>query len=175
MRIMNVEVVAHDPSWKLKFENEANCIRAALGSAVAEIHHIGSTSIPGIYAKPIIDMLLELTSIDAADEKAESLVTIGYEAMGEFGIPGRRYFHKNSPSGVREYQVHAFAVGSGEVSRHLAFRDYLRSHAEVARQYSELKRGLAKRYHSNIEAYMNGKDPFIKETQQAALTWWRST
>jgi GrpB-like predicted nucleotidyltransferase (UPF0157 family) len=171
---MDVLVVPHDPKWSRKFEAEAKVIGAALGAAATAIHHIGSTAIPGIFAKPIIDMLVEATSVEAVDERAPLLEAMGYEVKGEFGIPGRRYFRKDNEAGIREYQIHAFAADSGEVARHLAFRDYLRSHPQAAGEYSQLKRELAKQHPSDAGAYMEGKDPFIKATVPAALAWWRS-
>lgn len=169
-----VIVLAHDPEWAQRFKREAELVRVALWRIVSAIHHIGSTSISGIYAKPIIDMLVEVTAIEAVDECAQLLVEQGYEAMGEYGLPGRRYFRKNSKSGIRTYQLHIYAKGSMEVVRHLAFRNYLRSHPGIAREYSELKRKLAEQYPDDIQAYMDGKDPFIKTTERAALDWWRS-
>lgn len=167
-------VVAYDPSWALKFEREAEVVRSALGPAASAVHHIGSTSIPGIYAKPIIDMLVEVASLEAVDAETPTLTAEGYEAMGEFGLAGRRYFRKDNAAGVREYHVHAYAVGSPELERHLAFRDYLRSHSDVAQQYSQLKRRLATQYPSDSEAYIKGKGPFIEATEAAALAWLRS-
>ena len=166
---VKIIVVAHDPEWSKKFEAEVTIIREALGPAVVGIHHIGSTAIPGIYAKPIIDMLVEATSLEALDAATPMLEAYGYEAKGEFGIPKRRYFRKDNSDGVREYQVHAFAADSGEVDRHLAFRDYLRSHPAVAEDYSQLKRQLAAQHPEDIESYMAGKDPFIKATERVAL------
>jgi len=171
---MSIMVVAHDPKWSRKFEDEAAIVGAALGPAALAIHHIGSTAIPGIFAKPIIDMLVVAPSVEAIDERAASLEAIGYEAKGEFGIPGRRYFRKDNDAGIREYQVHVFAPDSEEVARHLAFRDYLRSHSGAAQEYSQLKRELAELHTCSIESYTDGKDPFIKATVRAALAWWRS-
>lgn len=171
---MNVVLVAHDPEWARKFETEAKTVLAAFGPTAVEIHHIGSTAIPGIFAKPIIDMLVEATTIEAVDESSASVEALGYEAKGEFGIPGRRYFRKNNASGIREYQIHAFAVSSGEITRHLAFRDYLRSHPSVAQEYSRLKRELSSRYRSNTRAYTDAKAPFIKAIERRALAQQRS-
>lgn len=171
----DIVVVAHDPMWSRKFASEATVVSEVLGSAVVNVHHIGSTAIPSIFAKPIIDMLVEVTSLGAVDRRAESMGAHGYEAKGEFGIPGRRYFRKDNAAGIREYQVHAFVEGSVEVDRHLAFRDYLRSHPVVAEEYSQLKRELATQHPCDSEAYRNGKDPFIKATEQLALDWWRSS
>ena len=171
---MTVIVVPHDPHWAQEYSSDSAVISAALGPTVTAIHHIGSTSISGIYAKPIIDLLVEVRSVAEVDERTERLTTQGYEAMGEYGLPGRRYFRKESPVGVRKFHVHAYAAGSAEAERHLAFRDYLRAHSEVAEEYSELKRRLAERFPTDIEAYMDGKDPFIQATEAAALVWWRS-
>jgi len=167
-------VVPHDPAWRQKFELEAAELASALGPAAVAIHHIGSTAIPGVVAKPVIDVLVEATSVEAIDDRTESVEALGYEAKGEFGIRGRRYFRKDDAAGVREYHVHAFEAGSENVARHLAFRDYLRSHPAVAEAYSRLKRELARRHPSDIEAYRAGKDPFIQATQRVALAWWRS-
>lgn len=163
--------MAHDPKWIGKFHSEATIIGEALGSVAVGIHHIGSTAVPGIAAKPIIDILVEARSVVAIDENATSLEACGYESMGEFGIPGRRYFRKDNAAGVREYQIHAFAADSREVARHLSFRDYLRSHPAVAEEYSQLKRELAVQHPDDIEAYMDGKASFIKAKERVALAW----
>jgi GrpB-like predicted nucleotidyltransferase (UPF0157 family) len=97
--------------------------------------------------------------------------SLGYQVMGEFGIPGRRYFRKDNHEGIRTHQIHAFKAGSAEVVRHLAFRDYLIAHPEDAQKYSELKRRLAEENSQNMDGYIDGKDGFIKETDQKAAQW----
>lgn len=169
-----IVVVTHDPDWSRRFEAEARVVGAALGPAAVAVDHIGSTAIPDICAKPIIDMLVEATSVEALDYRTGSMEAVGYEAMGEFGIPGRRYFRKDNEAGVREYHVHAFTAGSDGAARHLAFRDYLRAHQDVAREYARLKMALAKQHPADREGYAKGKDPFIKAIQKVALGWWRS-
>lgn len=166
-----IVVVEHDPAWRLAFEAEGKRIHRALGELVADLHHIGSTAIPGIFAKPIIDFLMVVTDIDELDERSSAMEGLGYEAKGEFGIPGRRYFRKNDAFGKRTHHVHAFEVGSPEIERHLAFRDYMIAHPEAAQMYSELKRRLAREYPDDIQGYMDGKDPFIKEHQARAIAW----
>ena len=116
---MQVKVVAHDPAWKIDFQVERQHIDRVLGDIVVCLHHIGSTAIPGIFAKPIIDILLEVDDIVRLDDMSSAMAQLGYEAMGEFGIPGRRYFRKDNASGVRTHHVHAFAQGSTEIERHL--------------------------------------------------------
>ncbi len=91
--------------------------------------------------------------------------------MGEFGIPGRRYFRKDTSSGIRTHQIHTFQAGSSEVERHLAFRDYMIAHPKEARNYTDLKRKLAAKHPDDIEAYMDGKDPYIKEHEAKAMKW----
>lgn len=171
MRI--VEVVPHNSGWRTAFEEEAAQIRQAMGETVAAIHHIGSTAIAQIHAKPIIDILVEVHNLDQVDTRNSAMEALGYTAMGEFGMPGRRYFRKETTAGVRTHHVHTFAVGTAEAERHLAFRDYLNAHPAIAQHYSELKQKLAQAHSSDIEAYMDGKDPFIRETEQAALDWYR--
>ncbi len=166
-----VDVVPHNPRWRNAFEAEAKHIGAALGENVAAIHHIGSTAIPGIYAKPVIDLLVEVGNITEVDERSSVMEAFGYEAMGEFGIPGRRYFRKDNQEGIRTYQIHVFEAGSAQVDRHLAFRDYMIAHPEDARKYSELKRKLAKEHSQSINGYVDGKDSFIKEIDRKALLW----
>lgn len=166
-----VEVVPHDPKWREAFEVESKRVTDALGENVVAIHHIGSTAIPGIYAKPIIDLLVEVKDIVKVDGPSSSMESLGYEVMGEFGIPGRRYFRKNSQEGVRTHHIHTFKVGSEQVERHLAFRDYIITHPEDTQRYSELKRRLAREYPTDIDGYMNGKDGFIREMDKKAAQW----
>jgi GrpB-like predicted nucleotidyltransferase (UPF0157 family) len=166
-----VEVVPHDPLWREAFEAEAKHVAAALGENVVDVHHIGSTAIPDIYAKPIVDLLVEVRDIAEVDGRGSAMESLGYEVMGEYGIPGRRYFRKDNREGVRTRHVHAFEAGSAEVERHLAFRDYMRAHAGEAQRYSELKRKLAEEHPRSIDGYMDGKDGFIKEMDRRAARW----
>ena len=166
-----IRVVSHDPAWPAKFEAGAKRIAEALGEVAVRIHHIGSTAIPQTKAKPIIDILLEVTSLGVLDQKAPMLETLGYEAKGEFGIPDRRYFRLNDSDGMRTYQIHAFEVGVPNVVRHVAFRDYMRAHPLVAEEYGVLKEHLADAHPHDMAAYMDGKDAFVKEHERRALLW----
>jgi GrpB-like predicted nucleotidyltransferase (UPF0157 family) len=161
-------MVPHDPAWRHEFQHESERIAAALGSNVVAVHHIGSTAIPPIHAKPIIDLLLVVQDITALDEKLPIMEAMGYVALGEFGIPGRRYFRRDNAVGDRTHQVHAFQNGSPQIQRHLAFRDYMLAHPDVAQNYSDLKRELAAKYPNDSEAYMDGKDEFIREIDRRA-------
>jgi GrpB-like predicted nucleotidyltransferase (UPF0157 family) len=168
---MKVHVVPYDPNWPAEFNAEAVRLRSALGDIAVALHHIGSTSIPGLSAKPIIDILMEVDDLQRLEARSSELAALGYEPKGEFGIPGRRYFRKECPTGVRTHHIHAFESGSPQIARHIAFREYMMAHPLIAQSYSLLKQQLAAAHPEDIEAYMDGKDLFIKEHEAKALTW----
>ena len=164
----HVTVIEYDPAWPLEFEREASRIRGALGENCLEVYHIGSTSVPGLAAKPIIDILPVVRSLEAVDAAKDSLEALGYEYLGEFGIPGRRYLRKGGDE--RTHQVHVFAAEDEvNITRHLAFRDYLREHPDVRDEYAALKRSLAARFPWDIDAYCEGKERFVKLHERLAL------
>ncbi len=168
MKTRRVRVVPHDPAWRERFETEAAALRSALGGEALAVHHTGSTSVPGLRAKPTIDVLIEVQEIGKLDDLEAQMAEKGYEAWGEYGIPGRRFFTKNRGH-ERLSNVHVFETGSPEVERHLAFRDYLREHPETAHAYGDLKEDLARKFPTDVESYMEGKDDFIKRTERTAL------
>ena len=155
-----VEVVPHNPKWYHAYQLESQRIINALNNNVIAVHHIGSTAIAGIHAKPIIDILVEVEDLSPLDNRLAT--QIGYKPMGEFGIRDRRFFIKYNYDGVRTYHIHIYKADSPQIPRHLAFRDYMRSHPESAREYSNFKRDLAVKYPQNIDKYMDGKNGFIK-------------
>jgi GrpB-like predicted nucleotidyltransferase (UPF0157 family) len=161
-----IEVVEYDPSWPERFEEESNLLREKLGDIAVEVHHIGSTAVPGLAAKPIIDILIEVADLAALDARNRDMELIGYEPKGEFGIPGRRYFQKGGDN--RTHQIHAFVAGDVNVSRHIAFRDYLRSNPGVAEEYGTLKKKVAETCDNDIEKYCDGKDAFVKNHEEIA-------
>lgn len=165
-----VIVLPHDETWAARFSEAAHEVADALGAVVA-IHHCGSTAVPGLAAKPIIDLLVEVHRLDAVDERAGALVELGYEALGEYGLPRRRFFRRADAAGERTHHVHVWPAGDAEVLRHLVFRDYLLARPDVARSYGDLKTDLARRHPTDVEAYMDGKDAFVKDTTAAALAW----
>jgi GrpB-like predicted nucleotidyltransferase (UPF0157 family) len=171
---MDVRVQAYNPEWAQAFEREAELLRVLVGAEFIAAHHIGSTSIPTIVAKPIVDILLEVHSIARLDLLAESMRGHGYQAMGEYGLPGRRYFRKHTHAGVRSHHVHAYEAGNPEIHRHLAFRDFLLAHPAIAAEYSALKQQLALAHPNDMAAYVDGKDPFIRCVEAKALAWSRT-
>jgi GrpB-like predicted nucleotidyltransferase (UPF0157 family) len=165
-----VEIEPYDNNWPLLYASEAEFLARVLGVEMVRIHHIGSTSVPGLQAKPIIDMLAEVHSIEKIDSLNTQMMASGYTPMGEYGIAGRRYYYKGSEE-KHSHHLHAFQSGNMEVVRHLLFRDYLRSHTQEARKYANLKESLSAKFPHDIEAYMDGKDAFIKDLDSKASAW----
>jgi len=166
---MKVNVIPYNPKWGLQFESEKELLLKSLKNIILRIHHIGSTSVEGLAAKPIIDILLEVTALEELDKSAFIFEELGYEPKGEFGIEGRRYYRKGRDH--RTHHIHAFKEGDENILRHLAFRDYLRTHPNIAKEYQALKEKLAKEFHDNTKAYCDGKDAFIKHYEKEALKW----
>lgn len=170
---MKVVVVEYNAEWPQEFELEAARIANILNQELVEIHHIGSTSVPGLQAKSVIDMLPVVRDITRIDAYNEAMIALGYEPMGENGLPGRRFYRRGGGAGERTHHAHVYQHEHEDVARHVAFRDYLRAHSEIAKEYGELKAGLALLHPDSIEDYMDGKDGFIKEHEQKALLWQR--
>jgi GrpB-like predicted nucleotidyltransferase (UPF0157 family) len=166
-----VYLLSHDPRWRDDFIRESAVVAAALGELHVTIHHIGSTAIPGIAAKPVIDLIPVVRDVAAVDASNAALQALGYEPMGEFGIAGRRFFRKDNAGGERSHHLHVFQIGSPQIARHLAFRDFLRAHREYAAQYEALKLRLAELHPADIAAYCDGKDAFIKAMDARAAAW----
>lgn len=154
-----IVVSPYNPEWPKLFELEALKIKDALGANCIAIHHIGSTSIPGLCAKPIIDILPVVRNIQEVDKATKAMESLGYEAKGEFGIAFRRYFQKGKNK--RTHNVHVYQEDDPEISRYLKFRDWMRSHNSDAESYGKLKLDLAKKHHHDILQYCNGKDAFV--------------
>jgi GrpB-like predicted nucleotidyltransferase (UPF0157 family) len=168
--LRNIRVVHHDPNWSNLFQREAEAIAEALRGQAIAVHHIGSTAIPNIRAKPIIDILVVVRDIEKVDGFNEAMMRLGYQPLGENGIPGRRFFIKGGDY-TRSHHVHTYQTRHPEVDAHLNFRDYLIAHAEEAQAYSRLKEALARQFPHDIDGYMAGKDAFIKETIRKAKAW----
>lgn len=165
-----IELVPYNPDWLARFDEESHRIRQSLAGNVFSIDHIGSTAIPGMIAKPTIDMLLVVTNLSVLESSYAVMQSLGYQPKGEHGVPGRRYFVKFS--GERHlFHLHAFQNGHPEIDRHLNFRDYLRAHHDQAHAYQALKRRLAERYREEPAKYTAGKADFIQGIDRLAAAW----
>jgi GrpB-like predicted nucleotidyltransferase (UPF0157 family) len=165
-----IQVVPYDPNWVLLYEKEAEVLSRIFGDLLADIYHIGSTSVPGLAAKPVVDIMPLVHDIEGVEPFNEAMAALGYIAKGEGGIAGRRFFIKPSET-ERTHHVHIFQVGSGDVLRHLAFRNYLIAHPAEAELYAKMKIELARQFPEDIFGYMDGKDAWIKATEQKAIAW----
>lgn len=162
-----IVVVPYDEKWPEMFKAESFLIQASLGDVAKNVHHIGSTSVPGLSAKPVIDILLEVSDINQLDKCNFAMINAGYVARGENGIARRRYFIKGGDQ--RSHQVHAFSVGDTQILRHLAFRDYLRKNKDIARNYAEIKCAAALLCKNDVHRYSASKTNFIEHHLQLAL------
>ena len=168
--MQHITVVPYDPAWPGLYEAEAQAIAGVLGQRLTAIHHIGSTAVPGLAAKPVIDIMPVVWAVTEADECRADFEALGYEYLGEFGIPGRRYLRKGCDE--RTHQMHIFASDDVHaIARHLAVRDYLRAHPARAAAYGALKLELAARFPYDIDGYCDGKDAFVGALERDALEW----
>lgn len=169
-----IKVVPYDPHWPKQYEAEAKELRKVFGSALISIHHIGSTSIPGTKAKPIIDTLIVVKDIKRVHEFDAGMIALGYRPRGEcldaFGTPGRFYYSKDT-GGKRTHQAHVMEEGHFDIEQKLSFRDYLQTHPEDAKVYSDLKERLASENTKGIAEYIEGKDEFVKDIIHKAKKW----
>ena len=162
-----MEICEYDTTWPLRFEEQKGDLMKVIGNKVVAIEHIGSTAVPGLGAKPIVDIMVGLRQLSDAEDCIEPLKRTGYEYVPELEaeIPQRRYFHKG-PSNVpkKHYHLHMVEIHGEFWNVQILFRDYLRTHFDSAQEYLQLKKNLAKKYRLNREAYTEAKTSFIKST-----------
>ncbi|MCO7225685.1 GrpB family protein [Pleionea sp. CnH1-48] len=171
---MNRRVIVKefDDRWPAMFKDEKQRIFSALGTQnILAIHHIGSTSVPGLSAKPIIDILMEVACLNRLDNSSDKIAALGYICKGEYGLKGRRYFYRGNEK--RTHHLHTYQQGDVSIKRHLAFRDYLLAHKDVCQRYAEIKREAV--IASDIpKDYQQYKSDFISSFEQRALVWLQS-
>ena len=156
-----VEIAEYDPAWPEAYERERAAIAEALVGHALAIEHVGSTSVPGLGAKPIVDIMIGLRALADHARCVAPLASLSYEHKGEYGIPGRHYFRR-PVRGPRTHQLHMVEHGRDFWVRHLLFRDYLRRNPDEAAAYQRLKLRLAARFGSDIEGYTEAKTEFIE-------------
>jgi len=168
--ISPVVISDYSPQWPVLYEEEKVKILEVIGQRVVEIQHIGSTAVPGLGAKPIIDIMVGVRQLADAEGCIKPLQSIGYEYVPEHeaSIPERRYFRKGPVNAHRH--LHMVEVSGDFWERHLLFRDFLRTHPEVADEYLALKKGLAVKYGTERERYTDAKTSFIEQVVERART-----
>ena len=160
------ELTDYNPRWPLLFEQESALIVEALGDDVIDIQHIGSTSVPGLRAKPIIDILVAVESFAPVEDYQSRLEPLGYRYHSQEDETDRLFFWKGRP---RTHHLHIVEYATWEHQRHLLFRDYLRAHPDIALWYEDVKRELAIAFKGNRPAYTKGKTAFIKSIMARAV------
>ena len=166
----------HNPAWPGLFDAEKARLMAVIGEHVAEIQHIGSTSVPGLGAKPVIDIMIGVRSLADADAYCvKPIIALGYEYVKAFEVdlPFRRYFRKDNADGMRTHQIHLVEIESDWWVRHLVFRDYLRTHRDASEAYERLKRELAAQPFETTNDYAEAKTEFITALEAKAFAWKR--
>ena len=168
--VRQIDILPFSPDWPRQFGIEMVKIRPVLVSNLISAHHIGSTAVPGLAAKPTIDILLVVHSLNILEETNAALQALGYQAKGENGIAGRRYYQKLA--GERHLvHLHAYKTDNPEITRLLNFRDYLIAHPDTAQAYLALKQSLAVRFREAPKDYSVGKESFICEVDTRAASW----
>jgi len=155
-----VKLIPYQSEWKKLFEEERDLLNSVLADIIVE--HIGSTSIPGIHAKPIIDIMVGVKDIKEGFKFIKPIEKLGYEYKGEYGIPGRLFFIKEICQ-MRTHHIHMVEYCSEFWNTHLFFRNYLIKNKDVARKYEKLKIELASKFEKDRNAYTEGKADFIRE------------
>ena len=156
-----VNLVEYNPEWPGMAARHLERLRS-LGTTLVAIHHIGSTSVPGMVAKPVIDLMPLVRDIEELDARQAEVEALGYRWHGEYGVSGRRYCTLEDQDGQRVVQVHFYEKGSPHARRHLAFRDYLRAFPDVAADYVVEKRRACALFPDNSTAYSNEKGAWIR-------------
>jgi GrpB-like predicted nucleotidyltransferase (UPF0157 family) len=161
-----VEIADYDASWPATFAVLRDRVASVLGALALRIDHVGSTAVPGLPAKPIIDLDVVIACLERLPEVVARLETLGYWHEGDLGVPGREAFI--SPAAAPAHHLYVCPADSEELARHLAFRDYLRDHRDRVSAYAKLKRSLAQQFRTDRDAYAQGKSTFVEQTLAAA-------
>ena len=165
---MKVRLTSFSEDWAMMFQKEVHILSGIFGDEILRFEHFGSTSVHGLKAKPVIDMIGIVKDIHKIDLFNEKMDALGYDVVGEYGIEGRRFFRKGGEN--RTHHIHIYQHDNPQIARHLIFRDYLRAHPDEATKYSRFKEELTKQYENSRE-YSAAKNMFVKEMEQNALQW----
>lgn len=166
-----IHLEEHQERWALWYEEERQVLLNSIGESISGIEHFGSTSIPGMVAKPMIDILLGVMDMGETDGIIQKLKSLGYEFLGESGIPGRLYFRKRGQNAIN---VHVVGYGEPIWDNNLILRDYLRVHAQEAERYGDLKREIVRNGGVTLLDYSDQKSEFVSRLLERAQFWKRN-
>lgn len=157
-----IEIADYDPAWPQTFQTIRSKVSSCLHELVSRVEHVGSTAVPGLAAKPIVDMDVLLADLGDLTEAIVRLERLGYRHQGNLGIEGREAFVP--PADVPNHHLYVCLSDTGEFRRHVALRDYLRTHPDAAREYEDLKKCLSASFRDDPDSYTEGKTTFIEAT-----------
>lgn len=166
---MKVRLSDFNENWAKLYQDEADFLRTIFTDEIVRFEHFGSTSIQGLRAKPVIDMMCIVKDINHVDLHNDKMHQLGYDVAGDWGIPGRRLFRKGGEE--RTHHIHFYQTDNPQIERHLILRDYLRCHPEEVTRYSRFKEKLAERF-EHTSKYSPAKKTFVMELEQLALSWY---
>jgi GrpB-like predicted nucleotidyltransferase (UPF0157 family) len=167
-----VRIVDYDTRWPAEAREEMGRLEKALGPVAVRLEHVGSTSVPGLAAKPVLDLQLSVADIEPRASYVEPLERLGYLFVPAPESPDYHFFAK-PPERPRSHHLHVCEAGSEHEFRHLALRDFLRVHGDEAARYAALKRRLAARHPQDRLAYIEGKDDYVAALEARAVQWAR--
>ncbi|MBW8348456.1 GrpB family protein [Bacillus sp. IITD106] len=167
---MKIRLSDFNENWAQMFQDESQFLKTIFGNEIIKFEHFGSTSVKGLKAKPVIDMMCIVNDIEKIDSFNNKMHSLGYDVAGEWGIPGRRLFRKGGEN--RTHHIHFYQQNNPHIDRHIIFRDYLRSHPQEAEKYSNFKEQLAQKFDDTRE-YSQAKNTFVKEMEELALIWYK--
>ncbi|MHA6528887.1 GrpB family protein [Paenibacillus sp. BAC0078] len=165
------QVVAYDPAWKTEFGRLKAWMLEIVGDLIIAAEHVGSTSVEGLSAKPIIDIDLVMESYDVFPDIVERLRQYGYVHQGNLGIEGREAFKREQEDQFMKYHLYVCPKDGKGYLEHIAFRDYLRSHPEARLEYEEVKKRLAEQFRYDIDSYCNGKTEVVHSILEKSGKW----
>lgn len=165
-----IKVVPHNPQWSKQYQKEAENLKKIFGQECISMQHMGSTAIPNIKAKPVIDILIEVRDLDAVEKFDNDMIALGYYPRGDESNSRRFYYNKNT-DGVRTHQVHVLQTGHPNFVDLVNFRDYLIAHPQEAEMYSRLKEQVTQEFPEDIVSYIKGKEAFVQEILRKAKIW----
>jgi GrpB-like predicted nucleotidyltransferase (UPF0157 family) len=167
-----VRIVDYDPAWPTLADAELRRLKAALGEVAVRLEHIGSTGVPGLAAKPILDLQLSVAAIKPRERYVEPLERLGYLFVPAPESPEHHFFAR-PPARPRTHHLHVCEAGSEHEFRHVAVRDFLRAHDDEAASYTALKRQAVARHPQDRLAYIEGKDEYVAALEERAVAWAR--
>lgn len=165
---MKIRLTDYSEDWSQMFHTEAAFLKTLFGEEIIKCEYFGSTSVHGMKAKPVIDMMCIVKTIEKIDVFNNQMDYLGYDVAGEWGITGRRIFRKGGEN--RTHHIHFYQFDNPEIERHLIFRDYLRSHPQEVAKYCRFKEDLVRRF-DTTSGYSPAKKKFVSEIEQKALCW----